>query len=278
MLPIDVNCRVDRYNRLSVEIEAAKEEAAALFKKDLLRQIDRVCGRKMDAPCISTAPDRCRIQFSEKPAFQAELAIAQHVCNNGSLCGDHCTYFNDGLGRMVMIVSDGMGSGGRAAVDGAMAAGILAKLAKAGISFDCALRIVNSALLVKSGDESLATLDVARVDLFSGKAEFYKAGAAVSYVVRKGKIHRVDLPSLPAGILTEISFAKETYQEGDRLLMISDGVLTEGDAWLEGELLTWEDQGEEEFAQRIVELAREKRKDGHDDDITVLAATIQILP
>jgi len=80
--------------------------------------------------------------------------------------------------------------------------------------------------------------------------------------------------------LTEISFAKETYQlqEGDRLLMISDGVLTEGDAWLEGELLTWEDQGEEEFAQRIVELAREKRKDGHDDDITVLAATIQILP
>lgn len=78
------------------------------------------------------------------------MAIAQHVCNNGSLCGDHCTYFNDGLGRMVMIVSDGMGSGGRAAVDGAMAAGILAKLAKAGISFDCALRIVNSALLVKS--------------------------------------------------------------------------------------------------------------------------------
>ena len=280
VLPIDVSCRVDRYNRLSVEIEAAKEEAAALFKKDLLRQIDRVCGRKMDAPCISTAPDRCRIQFSEKPAYQAELAIAQHVCNNGSLCGDHCTYFNDGLGRMVMIVSDGMGSGGRAAVDGAMAAGILAKLAKAGISFDCALRIVNSALLVKSGDESLATLDVARVDLFSGKAEFCKAGAAVSYVVRKGKIHRVDLPSLPAGILTEISFAKETYQlqEGDRLLMISDGVLTEGDAWLEGELLTWEDQGEEEFAQRIVELAREKRKDGHDDDITVLAATIQILP
>ena len=135
----------------------------------------------------------------------------------------------------------GMGSGGRAAVDGAMAAGILAKLAKAGISFDCALRIVNSALLVKSGDESLATLDVARVDLFSGKAEFCKAGAAVSYVVRKGKIHRVDLPSLPAGILTEISFAKETYQlqEGDRLLMISDGVLTEEDAWLEGELLTW---------------------------------------
>lgn len=280
VLPIDVSCRVDRYNRLSVEIEAAKEEAASLFKKDLLRQIDRVCGRKMDAPCISTAPDRCRIQMSERPAYETKLAVAQHVCNNGSLCGDYCSYFNDGMGRMVMIISDGMGSGGRAAVDGAMAAGILAKLAKAGISFDCALRIVNSALLVKSGDESLATLDVARVDLFSGKVEFFKAGAAVSYVVRKGKLHRVDLSSLPAGILTEISFAKESYQleTGDRLLMISDGVLAEGDAWLEGELLTWEDQGEEEFAQKIVEMARERRKDGHDDDITVLAAKIKIRP
>lgn len=278
VLPIDVSCRVDRYNRLSVEIEAAKEEAASLFKKDLLRQIDRVCGRKMDAPCISTAPDRCRIQLSERPAYETKLAVAQHVCNNGSLCGDYCSYFNDGMGRMVMIISDGMGSGGRAAVDGAMAAGILGKLAKAGISFGCALRIVNSALLVKSGDESLATLDVARVDLFSGKVEFFKAGAAVSYVVRKGKLHRVDLSSLPAGILTEISFAKDAYQlqDGDRLLMISDGVLADGDAWLEGELLTWEDQGEEEFAQKIVEMARERRKDGHDDDITVLAAKIKI--
>ena len=88
--------------------------------------------------------------MSERPAYETEAGDGQHVCNNGSLCGDYCSYFNDGMGRMVMIISDGMGSGGRAAVDGAMAAGILAKLAKAGISFDCALRIVNSALLVKS--------------------------------------------------------------------------------------------------------------------------------
>ena len=82
------------------------------------------------------------------------------------------------------------------------------------------------------------------MDLFSGKVEFFKAGAAVSYVVRKGKLHRVDLSSLPAGILTEISFAKESYQleAGDRLLMISDGVLAEGTPGWKG-LLTWEDQG-----------------------------------
>ncbi len=62
-----------------------------------------------------------------------------------------------------------MGTGGRAAVDGAMATGVMEMLLKAGIGFDCALRIVNSALIAKSGDESLATVDVAMFDLFSGK-------------------------------------------------------------------------------------------------------------
>ena len=72
VLPIDVSCRIDRYGRLSVEIEAAKEESAALFKKDLRLRIDRLCGRKMDTPCVSTAPDRCRVQLSERPAFRGE--------------------------------------------------------------------------------------------------------------------------------------------------------------------------------------------------------------
>ena len=93
------------------------------------------------------------------------MGAAQHACDQGQLCGDHYDVFADGRGRMVVIISDGMGTGGRAAVDGAMAAGIMGKLIKAGLGFDCALRIVNSALVVKSGDESLATLDVATVDL-----------------------------------------------------------------------------------------------------------------
>ncbi|MFR1214328.1 MAG: hypothetical protein ACLSCV_06055 [Acutalibacteraceae bacterium] len=46
-----------------------------------------------------------------------------------------------------------MGTGGRAAVDGAMASNIMGNLVKAGLGFDCALKIVNSAMQVKSGEE-----------------------------------------------------------------------------------------------------------------------------
>ncbi len=57
-----------------------------------------------------------------------------------------------------MLISDGMGCGGRAAVDGAMASNLMSKLLKAGFGIDCSLKIVNSAMLFKSTDESLATL------------------------------------------------------------------------------------------------------------------------
>ena len=46
-------------------------------------------------------------------------------------------YFYDGKGHFIMILSDGMGTGGRAAVDGAMASGLMARLLKAGFGYDC---------------------------------------------------------------------------------------------------------------------------------------------
>ena len=61
-----------------------------------------------------------------------------------------------------MILSDGMGTGPRAALDSAMASGLMARLVKAGFGFQSALRLVNSSLLLKSRDESLATLDIVK--------------------------------------------------------------------------------------------------------------------
>ena len=53
----------------------------------------------------------------------------------------------------------------------------MSKLIKSGLGFDCALQIVNSALMVKSGDESLATLDIICIDLCTGIADLMNAGA-----------------------------------------------------------------------------------------------------
>lgn len=93
------------------------------------------------------------------------------------------------------------------------------------MSLDASLKLVNSALLVKSGDESLATIDITGVDLYTGKAEFYKAGAAPTFLRKSGKGGYVESSSLPVGILGGVNFEKNavTLRDGDVIVMVSDG-------------------------------------------------------
>ena len=196
---------------------------------------------------------------------------------DNQLCGDTCKYFFDGRGRLVVIVSDGMGSGGRAAVDSAMTAGLTERLLKAGFGYDCTLKLVNSAMLFKSTDESMATLDISCIDLFSGKTDLLKAGAAPTLVRRNGRIGRAECKSLPAGILNDVGFdrARVTLKENDILLMMSDGVCSDGTDWICAEIEAWEGAGARQLSERIASAARRRRHDGHDDDITVFAAILE---
>ena len=272
IVPIDVSCRVDRYDRMSIEIEASQIDRGRLNRVTLAKQISKACGRSFDAPCIGMVEDHCRLRMSEKPVYRVQVGSAQHVFGNAQLCGDSYDCFPDGSGRQIAVISDGMGTGGRAAVDGAMAAGMVATLIKAGIGFGCALKIVNSALLVKSGEESLATVDLAVVDLFNGKVEIMKAGAPASMARRSGKVTRVDAPSLPVGILNEVNFSREEVKlaAGDLLVLYSDGVTASGEDWLASLLEGWKGEVPQELAEEIVSQAIARRDDGHDDDVTVL--------
>ncbi|CAB1253571.1 Stage II sporulation protein E [Ruminococcaceae bacterium BL-6] len=272
VIPVDVSCRIDRFDRMSIEAEAAQLDRFHLNKAELTKQISRACGRTFETPCISMAQGKYRIQMSERPVYRIQSGFSQHVFGNGQLCGDSHEFFLDGCGRQIAVISDGMGTGGRAAVDGAMAAGIMATLIKAGIGFDCALKIVNSALLAKSGDESLSTLDLAAVDLFSGKVELMKAGAAVSVLRKGGKAVTVDMPSLPVGILTEASLSHKTVSlsAGDLIVLFSDGAVASGDDWVRELVGEWKGEVPQELAEEILAQAIKRRSDGHDDDITVL--------
>lgn len=272
ILPIDISCRTDRFGRMSIEIIAAPAEGVRLNRAQLTAEISRACGRVFQQPCVSLVKGKFRMQMSEMPLYRAVTGCAQHSCGNAQLCGDSWECFSDGNGRQITMVCDGMGTGGRAAVDGAMASGIMSRMIKAGIGFDAALKIVNSALMVKSGDESLSTIDLAAVDLFSGSVEIMKAGAPISILRKNGRAVKVDAPSLPIGILNDTKFAKasETLEEGDLLVQLSDGALAAGDEWVCKVIETWNGQVPQELAEELVSQAISRRSDGHDDDITVL--------
>ena len=277
MIPIEVSCRTDRYGRMTVEIEAAKPGKKPVNRLALMREVSRVCGRTFSPPCVSMTAKLCKIQFSEQAALHVSIGSAQHICGNGELCGDSYACFQDGTGRQIAIVSDGMGTGGRAAVDGALATGVMEMLLKAGIGFDCALRIVNSALIAKSGEESLATVDVAALDLFSGKLELRKAGAPISFLRKNGQAIRVEAPALPVGILKDAEFAKADAElrPGDLLVLLTDGVVSTGEKWICDLIEDWKESDPQILAEEIVRRAQSERTDGHDDDITAIVLRIE---
>lgn len=276
--PIDVSCKLNKEGRMFIEIEALIMDRYKLTKVRVLRGIARAAGREFGYPCISVSGEKCHFQMAEKPVYKAVFGMAQHSCKNASLCGDSCVCFDDGAGKQITIISDGMGTGGRAAVDGAMASGIMAKLIQSGIGYDCALKITNSALMVKSGAETLSTLDVAAVDLFTGEVQLMKAGAPISYVRKGGEVHRLDAISLPVGILEEAVFCKTSAHLGeeDLLVMFSDGVVAPGEAWVAQLIRNWQGTEPSQLANLIVEKAAKYRTDGRDDDITAFVLKLQL--
>ncbi len=274
----DTVCALGAGDRMTVEI-LASDVGVKLTDGRWHHEVCDACGREFDHPVVTRIGEYVKISLTEKPLLTVTVGTAQLNCSKEKLCGDAVETFADGNGRLVVVLSDGMGSGGRAAVDGAMAAGLTARLIQAGFGEDSVLRMVNSALMVKSGDESLATLDILSVDLFSGRMESLKAGAAASLLLSKGRVSRMERSSLPVGILRDITFerCKDTLVDGDLVLLMSDGVLSAGIGWVEEFLLHYDVQknGVKRLAEELAALARGKQEGGHEDDISVIALQVR---
>lgn len=268
-------CLLSCDDRLTVEI-LAEDVGVCVDGGRWFREMEICCGREFARPAVLEMQGMVRITLTEKPQFCISVGVAQHTCTGEKLIGDVCEQYEDG-GKAVFILSDGMGSGGRAAVDGALAAGICAKLLRAGFTPDTVLKTVNTALLAKSGDETLTTLDIMETDLFTGKVTLHKAGAVTSLLKSGGRVSRMEAPSLPVGILRDTGFetVRDTLKAGDTLVMMSDGMLSDGVAWIE-EYLKNNDAPAEKMANILLEMALAKQKDAvRIDDMTVAVIGIK---
>ena len=273
--PENISVIEDKFGRQRIEILAPKD-TLGLDSPVIRSEISKICKRDFEKGRLSVSSAGRLLSMMEKPNYKMSIGFAQY-CAEGNLCGDTVKTINDSRGHMILIISDGMGKGSRAALDGAMGAGLLSKLLCAGFGFDSSLKVVNSALLVKSSEESLATLDCASVDLFTGKCEFYKAGAPASYIVKNGSITKCELSSMPAGILRGIEFAKRTamLSAGDEIILMSDGI-TDTPTLMPEEFLSFEeDLSPNDKAKAILDFALKNSDSRHRDDMSVIVARLE---
>ena len=175
------------------------------------------------------------------------------------------------------MLSDGMGTGTRAAIDSVMTANLTARLLRAGFSPENALKTVNCALLVKSADETLATLDILKIDLEGGRASFYKAGAGFSVIGKSDKTVIVEKSSMPLGILESTAFEKSEIDlnSGDTVIIMSDGANVIPHKEFKELIRSYKNEGMRVLSEAIVNEALTYSLSGKHDDITVCCVRIK---
>ncbi len=274
---LECSAKIDKYGRMSLEMKIKYGDDIIINRLQLMKILSIACERDFDVPSVTQTNDSAILTVNERATYKIDIGAEQHAAIIGGVCGDSYKYFNDGKGHFVMVLSDGMGTGGRAAVDGAMASGLMSRLLKSGFGYACSLKILNSSMLFKSSDESLATMDIASIDLYTGAVELYKAGAAPTLVRRNGNAGRAESNSLPIGILKEVSFDRAgiRLRQGDILLLVSDGITSGGTDWIREELSSWGDGSAQDLAEHICDCARRRCIGTRADDMTVLAAIIE---
>lgn len=266
---------VDKYGRMKINLRLMKPNDTVLNKRDIMKALSLSCERNFAPPVIKKSSGETFISISERAQLRVDIGVCQKSAKPGDMCGDSYSYFSDGTGHFIIILSDGMGTGSRAAVDSAMASGLIGKLIKSGLGYGCALKILNSSMLFKSTDESLSTLDIASIDLHTGQIELYKAGAAPTFVRRSGRAGKAVSTSMPIGILSDVSFdeARIKLAAGDIIVLLSDGATANGTKWIKDELERY-DGSAQELSDRLCTLAQNRYSDSRADDITVITAII----
>ena len=275
---LECSVTADLAGRLTASVTICRTHFTQEEISGLVEEVSRLCRRDMDLPEITHCRTVTMLTFGEKPLFTAEFGAAGHAAAGQSVSGDALDQFCDTSGRAQMLLCDGMGTGRAAAVDGQMAAKLTAQLLRAGFAAESAARLVNVALGLKGAEqEAGATLDLLTVDLYTGRAGLFKAGAAPSFLVRGGVPRMLDGASLPMGMLDSLVGRSTTFalDAGDWVVLVSDGALADGADWLMQQLQLCARLGHtpKQAAEAVADAAARRAGDKR-DDITVAVLAV----
>lgn len=168
----------------------------------------------------------CDLTISTHLTYDYSTGIASSS-RDEFISGDSFAHRRVRNGKAIVMLSDGMGVGQKAALESSATTALLGQLLEAGVEQDVAIQTVNSALILRSPEESFSTVDLAIIDLYTGETELVKIGSSPSFIRRGQEIITVKAGSLPLGILNSIDVEKTQWilRNGDYIVMTTDGIL-----------------------------------------------------
>ena len=231
---------------------------------------------------LRTGDDTCMYKFTSEDKFGVQVGIAKSKKADSIISGDSTTQTKLEDGKYLLAISDGMGSGPEARKSSKIAIKMLERLLTSGFNKDTALKLINTTISDNTDEDMYATLDVNILDLYKGEMNFIKNGACPTFIKRRGKVEILKSVALPTGILDNIDLIEYNYelQDGDIIVMCSDGVLDSSKDYLNKELWIQEvlEEIETDDSQRIADILLNEARDNdfgkEKDDMTVIVCKI----
>jgi stage II sporulation protein E len=275
----------DKYGKYDVTLAKKPCYGRKVCVKEIIPIVNKILDRNMksqDAGCnISKEEKLCNIKLVEEQKYKVIHGVARAVKNNSQVSGDNYSFMEIKNDQCLMALSDGMGSGSRANRESAASIELLEEFLESGFDKDVAVKMINSALVLKSAEESFSTIDMCIIDMHEAIAEFIKIGAASTYIKRGSEIQIISSTSLPAGILSNVDMevTKKRLKDGDIIVMITDGItdssneiIKHTDSWLEKALREMKTNNPQDIAEYILQRAKDNANGAIEDDMTVLVA------
>ena len=203
----------EQLRSIRADRERQKEYRAAVeqqyrFLSDFLRELSDGLSRRTEQPNL----------YSPRVAVFGNRPEEEN--------GDRCLRFAGTEGRYYVLLCDGMGTGLGAIQEGREAGQILRRLLSVGYPAEYALRSVNSICALRDRAGAV-TVDLAEIQLHSGKVTLYKWGAVPSYLISGVGVEKIGAATPPPGLsVTDYRECvdKLSLRRGQLLVMVSDGI------------------------------------------------------
>lgn len=252
--------------------------------KRIIPIVNRITGKKFnkkDVSCDMIQSSICSIKLEEAQRYQVATGVAR-MNKAGTVSGDNYSFIELKDGKFMLALSDGMGTGPKAALESSMTITLLEKFLYAGFDKDVALRTINSVLLMKSNDETYSTIDLTVLNRYTGEVEFVKVGAVSAFIKNEEGVNIIKNGSLPAGILSQLDMDLERrrLKDGDFVIMVTDGVLDSNgtvldkEKWLADMIMNINTRNPQKMADDILKNCLELNNGVAPDDMTVLVAKV----
>ncbi len=224
------------------------------------------------------------IRLIPKERYALRIASRTAVKDHSEKSGDSFDSLYMENGTFLLALSDGMGSGVRAGADSRAAVHMLKTMLSAGFDTKTALSLVNSVLMLKSADETFATVDLALVNLKNGALELCKVGAADSFIKHGNTVRRISAGTLPVGVVStpDVARFKDRLAPGDTLILVTDGIAEADrqnaeDDWIISVIQGFTGKDPGALAETILQSAKGRCGGKVQDDMTILTATMEIV-